>query len=140
TPSSGSSSLRSARTAKTCATGSRLRERHPGYCATRYMSSTAPVRDIPRRNAQPAGGSSHAVATLYERYYQRVYGFCLYHLGSRVEAEDAPQTTFLSALRALERGVVPRMEANWLFTIARGTCRGRFRSRGLSRGRELLCD
>jgi len=35
------------------------------------------------------------------------------------EAEDAAQATFLSALRALERGVVPRMEANWLFTIAR---------------------
>jgi len=77
---------------------------------------------------------------LYERYYQRVYGFCLYHLGSREEAEDAAQATFLSALRALERGVVPRMEANWLFTIARSTCRGRFRSRGRSRGRELLCD
>ena len=77
---------------------------------------------------------------LYERYYQRVYGFCLYHLGSREEAEDAAQTTFLSALRALERGVVPQLEANWLFTIARNECRGRFRSRGRSRERELLSD
>ena len=104
------------------------------------MSSTAPVREVPRPNAQPAGGASDAAAMLYQRYYRRVYGFCLYHLGSREEAEDAAQTTFLSALRALERGVVPRMEANWLFTIARSTCRGRFRSRGLSRRRELLCD
>jgi RNA polymerase sigma-70 factor (ECF subfamily) len=104
------------------------------------MSSTAPVREVPRPNAQPAGGPSDAVAILYERYYQRVYGFCLYHLGSREEAEDAAQTTFLSALRALERGVVPQLEANWLFTIARNTCRGRFRSRGRSRARELLSD
>jgi len=104
------------------------------------MTSTAPVREVRRPAAQPAGGASDAAAMLYERYYQRVYGFCLYHLGSREEAEDAAQTTFLSALRALERGVVPRMEANWLFTIARSTCRGRFRSRSRSRGRELLCD
>jgi len=104
------------------------------------MSSTAPLREVARPEALPAGAASDAVALLYRRYYRRVYGFCLSHLGSREEAEDAAQTTFLSALRALERGVVPRMEANWLFTIARNTCRGRFRSRGRSRGRELLCD
>jgi RNA polymerase sigma-70 factor (ECF subfamily) len=79
-------------------------------------------------------------ASLYERYYDRVYGYCLYKLGSREEAEDATQTTFLLVLRALERGVVPRLEANWLFTIAKNTCRCRARTRGRGRDHEVLSD
>jgi RNA polymerase sigma-70 factor (ECF subfamily) len=104
------------------------------------MSSAPLLHEVPRRDARPADGASAAAAVLYERYYKRVYGFCLYHLGSREEAEDAAQTTFLSALRGLERGVVPQLEANWLFTIARNTCRSRFRTRGVNREHELLSD
>jgi RNA polymerase sigma-70 factor, ECF subfamily len=81
---------------------------------------------------------SAAAACLYERYYDRVYGYCLHKLGKREEAEDATQTTFLLVLRALERGVVPRLEANWLFTIAQNACRCRARARG--REREVLSD
>ena len=83
---------------------------------------------------------STATASLYERYYDRVYGYCLYKLGSREEAEDATQTTFLLVLRALERGVVPRLEANWLFTIAQNACRCRARTRGRGRDHEVLSD
>ncbi len=102
--------------------------------------SSASLHEVPLPKTAPAGGAAEAAASLYERYHDRVYGFCLYQLGNREEAEDATQTTFLSALRALERGVVPQMEANWLFTIARNTCRGRFRTRGLARERETLSD
>ena len=77
---------------------------------------------------------------LYERYHDRIYGYCLFKLGNREEAEDAAQTTFLLALRGLERGIVPRMEANWLFTIAQNACRCRARSRGRGREREVLSD
>jgi RNA polymerase sigma-70 factor, ECF subfamily len=83
---------------------------------------------------------SATTASLYERYYDRVYGYCLYKLGSREEAEDATQTTFLLVLRALERGVVPRLEANWLFTIAQNACRCRARTRGRDRDHEVLSD
>jgi RNA polymerase sigma factor (sigma-70 family) len=83
---------------------------------------------------------STTAASLYERYYDRVYGYCLYKLGSREEAEDATQTTFLLVLRALERGVVPRLEANWLFTIAQNACRCRARTRGRGRDHEVLSD
>lgn len=83
---------------------------------------------------------SATTASLYERYYDRVYGYCLYKLGSREEAEDATQTTFLLVLRALERGVVPRLEANWLFTIAQNACRCRARTRGRGRDHEVLSD
>jgi RNA polymerase sigma factor (sigma-70 family) len=83
---------------------------------------------------------SATAASLYERYYDRVYGYCLYKLGSREEAEDATQTTFLLVLRALERGVVPRLEANWLFTIAQNACRCRARTRGRGWDHEVLSD
>jgi RNA polymerase sigma factor (sigma-70 family) len=77
---------------------------------------------------------------LYERYYDRVFGYCLYQLGSREEAEDAAQTTFLWAFRALRRGVVPRAEDSWLFAIAKNACRARHRARGRKRQREISSD
>ena len=47
---------------------------------------------------------------LYERHSALVYRYCLRMLGSREDAEDAAQTTFFQALRALRRGVVPSFE------------------------------
>jgi len=108
------------------------------------IAETAPRRSTATvsggvEGANPGERSSAAAAAaLYERYYDRVYGYCLYKLGNREEAEDAAQTTFLWALRALERGVVPRLEANWIFTIAQNSCRTRVRSRG--RLREVPSD
>jgi RNA polymerase sigma factor (sigma-70 family) len=49
-------------------------------------------------------------------------GYCTRRLRSRSEAEDAAQTTFLYALRALRRGVVPECESAWLHTIAKNVC------------------
>jgi RNA polymerase sigma factor (sigma-70 family) len=65
---------------------------------------------------------------LYERYASRLYGFCLHRLGSREEAEDAVQTTFLNAFRGLSRGVVPTSESAWLFKIAENVCLSRHRA------------
>ena len=63
-----------------------------------------------------------ATGLLYERHHQRIFGFCLSQLGSREDAEDAVQTTFINAQRGLGRGVVPEFELAWLFTIARNVC------------------
>jgi RNA polymerase sigma factor (sigma-70 family) len=60
---------------------------------------------------------------LFGAYRDRLVGYCLRRLGSRSEAEDAVQTTFLYAHRALQRGVVPDSEEAWLFTIAKNVCR-----------------
>jgi RNA polymerase sigma factor (sigma-70 family) len=67
-----------------------------------------------------------ALAGLYERHSQQVFRFCLGYLRKRDEAEDAAQTTFLHALRALRRGVVPSSESAWLLKIARNVCLNRF--------------
>jgi RNA polymerase sigma-70 factor (ECF subfamily) len=73
---------------------------------------------------QPADATSQ----LYERHSSRIFGFCLSRLGSREEAEDAVQTTFLNVHRGLERGVVPEYELAWLFKIAQNVCHNRHQS------------
>ncbi len=80
-----------------------------------------------------AGGPTRApqaAATegLYERHAGKILSYCLHQLGSREEAEDAVQTTFMNAFRALGRGVVPEAESAWLFKIAENVCLSRRRS------------
>src|ERR671934_1093772 len=58
-----------------------------------------------------------ATARLYDLHYERVLSFCLWRLGRREDAEDAAQTTFLNAHRALGRGTTPRSEGSWLLAI-----------------------
>lgn len=59
---------------------------------------------------------------LFVRYARQIYTFCLRRLGDRLDAEDALQSTYLNAFRALERGVVPYSEAAWLFKVAENVC------------------
>ncbi|MGH3007130.1 MAG: sigma-70 family RNA polymerase sigma factor [Gaiellaceae bacterium] len=87
-----------------------------------------------------ARAEADAAAGLYARHYERVYGYCLYKLGTREEAEDAAQTAFLYALRGLRRGVVPVAELNWLLTIAKNVCLAGYRTRGRRRRLEVLSD
>jgi RNA polymerase sigma-70 factor (ECF subfamily) len=77
-----------------------------------------------------AGGRSAGdrAEELFLRYAQQIHAFCLYRLGDPLDAEDALQSTFLNAFRALERGVVPYAESAWLYTIARNVCLTRRRS------------
>ena len=88
---------------------------------------------------RPANADAYA-AVLYERLYDRIFGYCLYRLGSREEAEDAAQVTFVQALRGLRRGIVPRVEAAWVFAIAKNVCLERHQVRGRRRSREVLLD
>jgi RNA polymerase sigma-70 factor (ECF subfamily) len=69
--------------------------------------------------------SVDATRDLYERHSRRILGYCVSLLGSREDAEDAVQTTFMNAQRALRRGVVPEHELAWLFKIARNVCNNR---------------
>lgn len=75
----------------------------------------------------PVGSTAHAVGAdaarlLFERHSRRIFTYCVRRLRSREEAEDAVQATFLNALRALRRGVVPQFEAAWLLRIAENVC------------------
>jgi RNA polymerase sigma factor (sigma-70 family) len=59
---------------------------------------------------------------LYERHHRKILAFCRHQLGSREEAEDATQTTFLNAYRGLKRGTSPEFESAWLYKIAHNVC------------------
>jgi RNA polymerase sigma factor (sigma-70 family) len=78
----------------------------------------------PRRGAPEAD----ATRDLYERYARQIHAFCLHQLGSREEAEDAVQSTFLNAFRGLKRGIDPEFESAWLYKIAENVCLTRQRS------------
>jgi RNA polymerase sigma-70 factor (ECF subfamily) len=81
-----------------------------------------------RPKSQRSSSAVGALESLYEGHADRIFAFCMYQLRDRGEAEDAMQTTFLYALRALRRGVVPRSEVAWLITIAHNVCRSLRRS------------
>jgi RNA polymerase sigma factor (sigma-70 family) len=78
----------------------------------------------PRRGAPEAD----ATRDLYERYARQIHAYCLHQLGSREEAEDAVQSTFLNAFRGLKRGIDPEFESAWLYKIAENVCLTRQRS------------
>ena len=90
----------------------------------------AAVPSIGRAAGVEPGVAPEADATrgLYERYANQIYRYCAHQLGSREEAEDAVQSTFLNAFRGLKRGVVPELESAWLFKIAHNVCLSRRRS------------
>jgi RNA polymerase sigma factor (sigma-70 family) len=80
------------------------------------------------RIERPVARGADAAGDLYERYSAQIFGYCLHQLGSREEAEDAVQTTFMNAFRGLSRGIVPEVESAWLFKIAHNVCLSRRRS------------
>lgn len=85
------------------------------------MNPTEP--DTSDRNAEEARLIAAATtdldqfAPIYERYFPRIYGYCLRRVGSAQEAEDLTSLIFTNALTNLPKfrgGVV----AAWLFQIA----------------------
>lgn len=92
-------------------------------------SAIAAVPSIGRAaHVERAARDADATQDLYERYAGQIYGFCVNKLGSRDEAEDALQSTFLNAHRALQRGITPELELAWLYKIAHNVCLTRRRS------------
>lgn len=74
-------------------------------------------------------GDATAFEILYDRHVRELLSFCRYMLGSQADAEDAVQSTFASAHRALladDRAIDLRP---WLFTIARNACLSTLRGR-----------
>jgi len=78
--------------------------------------------------ADRAAPEADLTRALYERYAAQIFRYCLHQLGSREEAEDAVQSTFLNAFRGIKRGIVPELESAWLFKIAENVCLTRRRS------------
>jgi RNA polymerase sigma factor (sigma-70 family) len=80
-----------------------------------------PVGDD-RLVARVRAGDHDAFEAIYDRYYLGLLAFCRHMLGSRDEAEDALQHSFVSAYRALRGGDGDIDLRPWLYTIARNRC------------------
>src|SRR5262245_15318283 len=65
---------------------------------------------------------------LFNEHHRRIYLYCLRQLGSREEAEDAVQATYLNACRSLNSGFEPKAAQAWLFKVAHNVCLTRRRS------------
>ena len=76
---------------------------------------------------QPGTRAARALDDLYRVHVGDVYRYAYAVLGNQADAEDVTQTTFVNALRALERGERPRKAGNWLLVIAHNIIRQRFR-------------
>ena len=71
--------------------------------------------------------ASAALDDLYRHHVGEVYRYTYAVLGNHADAEDVTQTTFVNALRALERGEDPRNASAWLIAIAHNVVRQRWR-------------
>ena len=77
--------------------------------------------------AESMVAARRALDELYRSHAAEVYRYAYAVLGNHADAEDVTQTTFVNALRALERGERPRKPSNWLITITHNIMRQRFR-------------
>jgi RNA polymerase sigma factor (sigma-70 family) len=100
----------------------------PSRPALEALLAAVPSIGRANRVERSAAPGADVASDLYERWSAQIFGYCLHQLGSREEAEDAVQTTFMNAMRGLARGVVPEVEQAWLFKIAHNVCLSRRRS------------
>lgn len=103
-----------------------LRVRHGARVPTNAWSE-----EDERALAVAAKTDRAAFGLLYDRYVDRVYGYCFRRLHTREEAEDATSHVFTKALAALPRyrDEGPSFGA-WLFTIAHNVVIDEYRRRG----------
>ncbi|MGH2957623.1 MAG: RNA polymerase sigma factor [Solirubrobacterales bacterium] len=85
------------------------------------------IEDLARRAQE---GDERAVAEIYRRYFDRVYGYMRVALKESHEAEDAARQVFLKAI-GLISGYEQRKQpfSRWLFRIARNEELERLRER-----------
>src|SRR3954452_23454078 len=114
------------------------------------------VRAVPRRSVLPASprvlrllsdealvahvrsGRDAAFEVLFDRHHRSILAFCRHMLGSREEAEDAVQQTFLSAYGAMRADERPLQFKPWLYAIARNRSLTLLRARREERGDDAL--
>jgi RNA polymerase sigma-70 factor (ECF subfamily) len=106
----------------------------PG-CSSVRVYNAVPMNQAPelRRLVEDARtGNQEAFKALYECFGPRILNFLYRLLGSKHEAEDATQQTFLIALRQLETLRDPLMFESWIFRIARNEVYQKYRRKPVS--------
>jgi RNA polymerase sigma factor (sigma-70 family) len=85
--------------------------------------------DDERLVAQLRHGNESAFEVMFDRHHRGLLSFCRHMLGTREEAEDAVQQTFMSAYRDLRSHARPVRLKPWLYAIARNRCLSVLRAR-----------
>jgi RNA polymerase sigma factor (sigma-70 family) len=85
--------------------------------------------DDERLVARVRAGDDAAFEAIYDRYSRSLLAFCRHMLGSRDEAEDALQHSFVCAYRTLHNTDCDITLRPWLFAIARNRCLSVLRAR-----------
>src|SRR5262249_47885341 len=101
--------------------------RYTGVVATVGGAERMPVDGVvslPSSSDVEAG-----VVALFEQHGTALYRFCHGTLGSRDDAQDVVQETFLKLLQHLRRGSDHTNVRAWLFAVAANACRDRARRR-----------
>lgn len=75
------------------------------------------------------GDRERIVEELHGKYAGLVYGLCLRMLGTRADADDAVQETFLAAFRGLGSFTYGESHLPWLYRIATNACLKAIRTR-----------
>jgi len=85
---------------------------------------------------------SHALATFFEFYFDRVYGLAYRLLGDHASAEDVTQDVFQKVHKAAPQLDTSRDPGPWLMTITHNACRDHWRSKAfkLTRRSQSLED
>ena len=97
---------------------------------SRATSPRQTAAEVPTDAALVAAAQAdpRAFLALYERYADRIYGYCHARLGSREAAEDATSEVFTKALAAIGR-YQDACFAAWLFRIAHNVVADTYRRR-----------
>ncbi len=85
--------------------------------------------DVRRLVEDARNGNREAFHSIYECYGSRIYNFLYRLLGSKHEAEDATQQTFLIALHRLATLRDPDFLESWIYRIARNEVYQKYRRR-----------
>jgi RNA polymerase sigma-70 factor, ECF subfamily len=93
------------------------------------MTETPDVRKLVEGTRN---GDQEAFKSIYECYGPRIYNFLFRLLGSRSEAEDATQQTFLVALNRIGSLRDPNLLESWIYRIARNEVYQKYRRKQLS--------
>lgn len=79
--------------------------------------------------ARARAGDKAAVAAIYRRYVDEVFGYAFNQLGERQEAEDVTSEVFLRLVRALPEFRGDSSLRTWIYSICRNILRDRWRER-----------
>jgi RNA polymerase sigma-70 factor (ECF subfamily) len=92
------------------------------------MTSSTEMGQEDRRIMQAARVDLSQFAPLYDRYFPRIYAYCLRRVESAEAAEDLTSVIFTRALNSIQDFAGGTVAA-WLFRIAHNTVANHYRSR-----------